>query len=234
MTGATWKRYVMNLSLRFAPVFALASLVVLAPPVFAQSAKANDSPERLIDVKKVFPFYDIYLGLPAADRDGFSMSYQISSRTSTVRPQLFYQLGTTRTPIAIAANGEIITLPDANMLRHGKVYKPAGQPSGSINMNLEPVIPLSRTISATAATNPLTDYDAAKRRAGPLALMAPRITSIHFVGVTGGEAVTRDNRRIALPTAPNGGVIFTPSSSSMRGVVSLIFPNVPTSTAFMQ
>jgi hypothetical protein len=222
----------MTLFSRCAPVFAFLFVSALAAPALAQTAPAKSSPERLIDVKKVFPFYDVYLGIPAADRDGFTMTYRVVSRDSNARPQLFYQLGTARTPIGITPSGVITTLPDANMLRNGKVYKPAGQPSGGINLDIQPVVPLAQTITASAATNPLRDYDAAKRRAGPLALMAPRISTIRFVGVSGGEAIMGDNRRVALPAAPNGGVLFTPSSASMRGLVSLSFPSAPTSAVF--
>jgi hypothetical protein len=224
----------MTTFVRFAPAFVLCLMSMASAPAFAQATNTKPSPERVIDIKKVFPFYDIYLGLPSGDRDGFKMTYRVGSRTSALRPQLFYQIGTTRTPIVISPTGVITTMPDTNMLRNGQVYKPAGQPSGSINLDLEPVIPLSRTISAADAVNPLNDYDAAKRRAGPLALIAPRISSIRFVGVSSGEAIMRDNRRVALPSAPTGGVLFTPSASAMRGVVSLSFSGMPTDAEFAQ
>lgn len=225
----------MKISVRVAPVVALLLLSLACGPVLAQTGKGKDSPERMIEVKKIFGYYDIYLGLSPADRDGFSMTYRLTSRASNARPQLFYVLGNVRTPISMSPNGTILNMPDLNMFRNGHVLRPAGQPSGGVTLDLEAIVPLSRSISAEAASNPLVDYEAAKRRAGPLSLVAPRLASIRFVGVTSGEAIMRDNRRVPLPTARGGGVLYTPSSQALRGgVVSLAFPSVPTDAQFHQ
>jgi hypothetical protein len=222
----------MNILLRFAPAFVLSLSLVVGGPAFAQNSKAKVATERTIDVKKVFPFYDIYLGLPPQDRDGLILSYSVRSRTTNVRPELYYVLGNMRTPIEISPTGRIITMPDMNMLRNGQIVKPGGQPSGSIILDLEARVPLSRSISAADAANPINDYAAATRRAGPLALMAPKLTSVRFVGGTGGEAILRDGRRVPLRAAPEGGVLFTPSSADLRGATSLSFITAPTSVEF--
>jgi hypothetical protein len=217
---------------RYSLALALSLCAALAAPAFGQSSKAKDRPERMIDVKKVFGYYDLYLNLPPQDRDGFAMRYSINARSGAVRPQMFYMLGTTRTTITVAPSGQIMTMPDLNMYRNGKVVIPAGQPSGSINLDLDARVPLSRTISAADAANPINDYAAATRRAGPLAMIAPRLTSVRFIGGTGGEAILRDGRRVPLRPAPEGGVLFTPSSADLRGATSLSFASAPTSVEF--
>jgi hypothetical protein len=219
---------------RLCSTLALTFLVVCATSAWAQNAPNKQAPARLIDVKKVFPYYDLYLGLPPADRDGFAMVYRLGSRASTQAPTLNYVLGTTRTPIQIAADGRILTMPDATMLANGKIERVAGQPGGSVTLDLNPVVPLGRSISAAAAANPLNDYAAAIRRAGPLSLVAPRLSAVRFVGGAGGEAILSDGRRVALPAAPEGGVLFTPSAPSMRGVASLSFSTAPTRAEFFR
>jgi hypothetical protein len=211
---------------------ALAFCLLGTTSAWAQNAPNKQAPARQIDVKKVFPYYDLYLGLPPSDRDGFAMVYRVGSQSGTQLPSLNYVLGTTRTPIQIAADGRILTMPDAAMLSRGKVEKAAGQPSGSIVLDLNPVVPLGRSISAAAAANPLNDYAAAIRRAGPLSLVAPRLSAVRFIGGAGGEAVLGDGRRVTLPAAPEGGVLFTPSAPSMRGVASLSFSTAPTRAEF--
>lgn len=214
------------------PAVAFSIALLSSTPLWSQTAPSKQTPARQIDVKKVFPYYDIYLRLPPADRDGFRMVYRLGSRTPGPNPVLIYVLGNSRTPVQIGANGQILTMPDANMLANGKIEKAAGQPSGSITMDLEPVLPLSRSISIAAATNPLNDYAAAIRRAGPLALMAPRLSSVRFVGVTGGEALFGGGRTVPLPVLPDGGVLFTPSSPMMRGAAGLSFSSAPTRAEF--
>jgi hypothetical protein len=223
----------MIMSRRFAPAIALCLSVILVAPAFSQAQKAKQTPERLIDVKKVFGYYDMYLGLPAGDRDGFRMRYRISSANSTTRPELYFVLDNVRTPIEVSPTGNILTMPDLTMFRRGKILKPAGQPSGSISLNLDPIVPLSRSISVSDAINPINDYAAATRRAGPLALLAPKLTGVVFKGVPSGEVVYADGRRAALTTS-NGGLIFRPALPAMRGAASLSFPAVPTSVEFAE
>jgi hypothetical protein len=206
---------------------------VLVPSLGLAQTPAKQNPSRSIEVKKVFGYYDIYLRLPPQERDGFAMSYILRARDSaTSRPQMNYVLGNTRTPIQIAPNGKILTLPDANMYANGKVEIPAGQPGASIGMDLEAIIPLARNISAADAANPVNDYAAALRRAGPLGLIAPKLTGITFKGVTSGEAVFGDGRRTALGRGEGGGVVFRPALPAMRGVTNLVFPAQPASAEF--
>jgi hypothetical protein len=197
---------------------------------FAQST-TNQTPPRSIDVKKVLGYYDLYLRLPAQERDGFNLSYVIKSGSTGLRPQMTYVLGTVRIPIQVAQNGKVLTMPDLNMFRRGKIEIPAGQPSASISMNLEAVVPLSRAISAADASNAVSDYAAALRHAGPLALMAPKLPALLFKGSAGGQAVFADGRRLPLPNVA-GGVRFEPGAPTMRGVASLIFTSAPTQVEF--
>ena len=203
--------------------------------VFAQGspAKARQAGARVIDVKKAFPFYDTYLRIPADARDGFRLGYRLSGAPGSARPQMNYLLAHTRTPIDIGPTGIVQNLPDSNMLNNGKIEVGAGQPRISISLDLQPIVPLARTISVEDAANPLNDYAGAIRRAGPLAALAPKLNGVVFKGVASGEAVFGDGRRVALGSA-NGGIIFKPAQPNMRGAVSLAFPTSPREVSFAQ
>jgi hypothetical protein len=218
-------------TVQFCACLTAMSLWGLIPSSTAAQIEGKQRPARSIEVSKVFGYYDVYLRLPAQGRDGFRMVYSLNTRQTGVRPQLNYALGSVRTPIEVAPSGKILTMPDATMFQNGKVEIPAGQPSASINLDLEAVIPLSRTISVADATNPISDYTAALRSAGPLGMLAPKFKGIIFRGGTGGEVIFGNGRRLTLPITPRG-VLFQPSAPNMRGAVTISFVSSPTSAEF--
>jgi hypothetical protein len=197
----------------------------------AQAQTALGEGVRQVPVKKLFPYFDLYLGLPPQDRDGFHLEYLVKSSETSVRPRMVYTLGAVRTPIQLDSKGKILTMPDMTMLQQGKVEVPASSPRGEIVLNLEPVVPLSRTIPANAVSNSITDYAKAISRAGPLALAIPKLTGIAFKGVVSGQVVFADGRKVSLPVE-RGLPVFRPSQSTMRGAVSLEFPAIPSRAEF--
>ena len=210
---------------------AVLSLTLISPTSISAQSSEKQRPARSVEVKKVFGYYDVYLRLAPHERDGFNMSYQMTARDGGAFPQMTYRLGNVRTPIQIAPNGKVLTMPDARMFQTGQIEIAAGQPSASMSLDVEPIIPLSRTISVADASNPLNDYAAAVRQAGPLAILAPKFSGILFIGGTGGQAVFANGRRLSLPTAA-GGTVFKPSAPSMRGAISLTFPTAPNDAVF--
>lgn len=209
------------------------SLAALSLVLTAQAQTASREGVRQLPVKMLFPYYDLYLGLPPQDRDGFYLEYLIKSSKTNIRPPMVYALGSVRTPIQLDLRGKILTMPDMTMLRQGKVEVPASSPRGEIVLNLEPVVPLSRTIPANAVANSITDYAKAISRAGPLALAVPKLTGIAFRGVASGQVVFADGRKVSLPVE-RGLPVFRPSQSTMRGAVSLEFSAVPSQAQFVR
>ncbi|WP_085339493.1 hypothetical protein [Aquidulcibacter paucihalophilus] len=207
------------------------ALAALCSVPTAHAQTASNGGVRQIPVKKLFPYYDLYLSLPAQDRDGFSLEYLLKSEGTNVHPRLVYALGSVRTPIQLDSRGKILTMPDMTMLRQGKVEVPIASPPGGIVLNLEPVVPLARTIPASAVANPVVDYSKAIGRAGPLSLAIPKLTGIAFKGVSSGQAVFADGRKIALPVE-SGTPVFRPNQTAMRGAISLEFPSVPSQAEF--
>lgn len=207
------------------------SLAALNLVLTANAQTAPSEGVRQVPVKKLFPYYDLYLGLPTQDRDGFYLEYLVLSPGADVSPRMFYAFGSVRTPVQIDSNGKILNMPDLTMLRQGKLEVPASAPLGRIVLNLQPVVPLGRTIPAIAVSNSVTDYAKAIGRAGPLALAIPKLTGIAFKGVPAGQVVFADGQKISLPV--EGGIpVFRPSHETMRGAVSLEFPAVPSQAEF--
>lgn len=207
------------------------SLSALSLVLTAQAQAPSREGVRQVPVKKLFPYYDLYLGLAPQDRDGFYLEYLIKSSGTNVRPRLVYALGSVRTPIQLDSKGKILTMPDITMLRQGKVEVPASSPPGEIILNLGPVVPLGRTVPANAVSNSVSDYAKAVGRAGPLALAIPKLTGIAFKGVPSGQVVFADGRKVSLPVE-RGLPVFRPSQSTMRGAISLEFPAVPSQAEF--
>lgn len=212
---------------------ALALSAALAAFGLTCSAQAQSGGEsvRQIPVKKLFPYYDLYLSLPPLDRDGFTLDYLVKAEASNVRPRMVYALGLARTPLEFDARGKVLNMPDMAMLRQGKVEVPATAPAGRIILSLEAIVPLARTIPASAAANPVLDYSKAIGRAGPLALAIPKLTGIAFKGVNSGQVVFADGRRVSLPVE-GGAAVFRPNVAAMRGAVTLEFPSVPREAEF--
>lgn len=207
------------------------SLAALSLVLTANAQTTPGEGVRQVPVKKLFPYYDFYLSLPTQDRDGFYLEYLVLSPRADVRPRMFYAFDSVRTPVQIDSNGKILNMPDLTMFRQGKLEVPASAPPGRIVLNLQPVVPLGRTIPAIAVANSVTDYAKAIGRAGPLALAIPKLTGIAFRGVPAGQVVFAGGRKASLPV--EGGIpVFRPSQSSMRGAVSLEFPAVPSQAEF--
>jgi len=55
------------------------SLAAVSLVLTAQAQTASGEAVRHVPVKKLFPYYDLYLGLPPQDRDGFYLEYLIQS-----------------------------------------------------------------------------------------------------------------------------------------------------------
>jgi hypothetical protein len=215
-------------------VFLAVTLGLLAPlqSVSADSAK-SDAP-RQIEAKKAFPYLDRYLALPADTRDGLKLTYKMQTKDGAPLPRMFYVMGNQRTPLLVAANGTVLNPPDLAFLTSGMLEIQSQQRRNSISLNIDPVIPLTRTVPVSAVNNALGDYASAVRQAAPAAIgfMLPRLKGVTFSGVQTGYAVFPDGRRTALSRTKNG-LSFEPNASNMRGAVTLVFEQTPSVALFL-
>jgi hypothetical protein len=210
------------------------TLGLLAPLQSASAESAKSDAPRQIEAKKAFPYMDRYLALPAETRDGLRLTYTMTTRDGAPLPRMFYVMGNQRTPLLVATDGTVLNPPDLAFLTSGMLEIQSQQRRGSINLNILPVIPLSRTIAVTSVNNALGDYASAVRQAAPAAIgfMLPRMKGVTFSGVQSGYAIFPDGRRTALSRTRNG-LSFEPNAANMRGAVTLAFEQTPSVALFL-
>jgi hypothetical protein len=198
----------------------------------ASSPQTNKAEKpRQIPVKKVFPYYDMYLSLPPKDRDGFALNYILMTEQPNIRPRMDYVQGATRTPIELNSRGQVLNLPDLNTFKNGLIEIPVAAPRGRITLSLEPTIPLAKTIQVQAVNNSVSDYAAAISRMGPAALVIPKLKGVTFKGVSTGRVVLADGRKIALPQEAKL-LVFRPADPNFKTAMHLEFDVVPTGVDF--
>jgi hypothetical protein len=200
---------------RRALIAAFVSLVVVSP-VAAE--------ERRVPAKKVFPYLDAYLRIPAAQRSRFTLGYVMKG----ARPAGLWLIdGETRTPIGIGPDGRLQRLPNLQQVEHGEILI-AGQAKAkySVGLEIEPLVAPAADMDAASLTAAVGQAAAAiKGLAGPLSLVLPKITGIRFAGGTGGEVVYADGRRAALPVERDRAV-FKPAAHPAARTIHFAKPPV--------
>jgi hypothetical protein len=194
---------------------------------------SNAAPEKSFKVRQAFQFWNIYLEMPPAAKDGFKLLYKLSSNQSNL-PEIFFVHNNRRTRVNTNSHGFVTNPPDLETWRNGTLEIPGTRPEGSrISLTLDavPQIPLGQNIQVSTVNNAIADLKSAMNRAGPVALVIPKQESIVFKGVQTGFAIFADGRRIALERQ-DGGLIFSPQKREMRGATSLNFPIAPSSAEF--
>jgi hypothetical protein len=179
-------------------VFALAVMAVAAVAAPAQAA------EKLVPLNKVFPYLEQYLKLPPAQRSRFVVAYRVLQGGKPAAGVKFWIVeGATRTPIALAADGKVTSLPNLHQVEAGQLAAEAPpQAKFGVNFSVEPLIIPGADMDATALAASVDQAQAgAKKAAGVMGFAVPTMERIYFSGVSGGELVWADGKRTPMPTA---------------------------------
>ncbi|MDO1557837.1 hypothetical protein Q0812_00155 [Brevundimonas sp. 2R-24] len=175
----------------------------------AGPALAQDAP-RTVAVRRVFPYLDRYLGLPANQRDRFTLAYYVTRNDQPARGLTGYiLLNGARTPITVGQDGRA-PMPSLAQWRDGQIGfdVPPGTSLG-VNMEMQPNVPASQAISAPALAAALEQAAVAMRRAaGVLGFAAPRLDAVILRGA--GSARVEGGAGGALPLR-GGHPYFKPS-----------------------
>ena len=194
-------------------------------PALAQAAKAAKAEEKP-KLGKVFPYYENYLRIPAAERTRFTLAYTVTSNGKPAPDlALFAVDGARRVPIAIGPDARMRP-PPPDMLRSKTAVLdgPKGRKVG-IEMALLATAAPAREMDAAELDAALAQTNAGIRKAaGPIGMVMPKMARISFAGAAGGEAVTADGRRTPLPVF-KGAPYYQPST--MPGVRRLVFARPP-------
>ncbi len=174
---------------------AMIGLSLLAGAVEAQPAADIET----LPASKLFPLLDLYLGLPPAERDQFHLEYAITGGPAAdVRLTLKRSSGDT--PIALTADGRILTMPGLSDLKSAQVVMttPKGTHYG-ISLHLVANAPPAQTLDVAPLKAGIDQARAAGRKtAGLMAMMAPDFETVCFVDAGSGQAILDDGKTIAL------------------------------------
>lgn len=208
----------------------LSSFVFIFCALISSSALAQAN--RAVPAKKLLMFYETFIGMPEDLRDGMVLNYYLKGVNNAPLPRLEMVNGNSRSKVELDKNGKVLNLPNSlSALRATKV-EIFGAAKVSTIIDAVPVMPLQSRINVSNIQNSLNDYRASVKAAGAAAaLIAPKINSIVFKGVSKGEAVFANGTRQALPKSGNG-VIFTNTSGNLSKAQYVEFSNAPISVEF--
>lgn len=204
----------------------LTAFAAAAMPAAASAADKKPPPPA----KKVFPFYDLYLGIPAAERTRFVMNYYLRLNGKPATGQGLYVVmpNGARTLLTQAADGRITRMPTLAELKDGVIDAAERKESDrySLSMELQPIVRLSETIAVGDLHAAIEQCNAAiRKRAGLIGFAVPKMEQVLFVGASGGSSVTADGKATTLPLF-KGMPFYRPST--MPGAQTLKFANLPT------
>jgi hypothetical protein len=197
----------------------------LIEPAHAQAAKPKPKPKP----KQLFPYWENYLRIPAAERTRFQLAYFLQSGGKPLTDlELFVVDGARRAPIAVGPDGRLTPPPLALLQSKTAVVDAPGATGRNFNISLELLATAApaREMEAATLSAAINEANAGIRKAaGPIGMVAPKMARVSFLGAGSGEAVDAQGRRTPLPVAA-GAPYFQPAS--LPGAQRVILARTPT------
>jgi hypothetical protein len=203
--------------------------VLFGTLLFTQSAIAQKV--RTIPAKNFFGYYDKYLSMPAADRDGVNISYSMFVKSGNLQG-LNLVVNGQKTKLNRDNSGKFTKLPSLFEMQNGAVEM-IGDGKGGVNLNAEPNILPARTIDANSINNSIDDLRKCMKLAGVLALAIPKLEALSFEGVNSANVIFNDGHKIQL-NAKNNKIYIKPNQATFKNYVRIEFPNPPSKINFEQ
>ncbi|MDO8296511.1 MAG: hypothetical protein Q7T19_08750 [Caulobacter sp.] len=203
-----------------------AAALAVAPGVSLAADKKKPPPPA----KKVFPYYDLYLSIPAAERTRFVMNYYLRLNGKPASGQGLYLVrpGGARTLLAQAPDGRITRMPTLAELRDGVIEADEHRESDrfSLAMELEPIVRLGETMPTADLAAALDQSNAAiRKKAGLIGFAVPKMEQVIFVGAGSGQALLTGGKTAPLP-AFKAMPFYRPAD--LAGAQTLKFARAPT------
>jgi hypothetical protein len=202
----------------------LTAAAALAAPAALIPAVAWAAQKDPVKIAKVFPYLDLYLKLSPADRSHFAVAYYIARDNKPV-PGLRAWIveGAVKTPMAFSADGQVLRLPSLAQFNGPAMVQfdvPADTPLKP-RLELHPNLPPTTRIDAAALRVSITQAGAAvKKMAGPMAMMAPKITAAQFPGAGSGQAMVAPDKLLPL-AAGKFGPLYDPNNEPSAQTIVL-------------
>jgi hypothetical protein len=197
--------------------------------IAAGLAGAASAEEKTVDAAKVFAMLDKFYAAPPAERSLLALRYTLThdGRPATdLHPVLI--VGGKRTAIPIAADGRVERLPTAaELAAHAQVGLDAQAGMKFTNhLSLDTAIRPAQEISAAECVQAIDQANAAIRRAaGVMAMLAPKVKAVTFIGAGSGVAVLADGKTAPLPLI-KGAPAYDPEA--LKNVKTLRLAKAPT------
>lgn len=209
-------------------------LTAAAAATLPGAALAADKKKPNPPARKVFPFYDLYLGIPAAERTRFAMHYYLRLNGQPATGQAIYIVmpNGSRTLLTQAADGRITRMPTLAELKDGVVDADERKESDkySLSMELQPIVRLGETMGVGELHAAIEQCNAAiRKRAGVIGFAVPKMEQVLFVGAGSGQALGAGGKVTTLPVF-KGMVAYKPADQT--GAQSLKFARTPTRAMF--
>ena len=202
-------------------VIGLAAAAVAALWAHALNAAETGMKSRDVEASKVFAYLDTYLSLPPDQRTGFALSYRFKAPGAQTPPRLYLLRGAEQIVLPIAADGRVELLPslaDLKARAHVLLQAPEGI-KVSETLDLMATQPMRADYAATDFNVGLEQVNrAVKKIAGPLSLMAPKMTKVVFVGAGSGELIDAAGHAQPLPMSADGPAFSPMSMPSARAI----------------
>jgi len=211
------------MSLTRRSLVAVAFAAVAVGPAFAA-----DGP-KTFPAKKMFPFLDLYLGIPPADRTRFTLAYYLRSNGKPATGVVLTLISASgaRSTIPVGADGRLLKTPSVADLKDDQIGIEKSDPAAKfqLSMEMQPTARMAEALPAgEVAAAVVQCRTAIKAKAGAIGFAAPKIEQVVFAGVTAGTAVFADGRTAALPLY-KGMPAYDPAA--LAGVASLKFAKAP-------
>jgi hypothetical protein len=203
---------------------ALTGLAALLPLALAGEAMAKS---KTVEVGKLFPFLDLYLGIPAADRTRFTLAYFYKMEAGGPMTMTLVAKDGARTPLPLGPDGRVNRLPTLAEIKSKAMIElnaPEGSKFKGQMMMLARVTPAA-TMSAVELNAAVTQCQAAiKAKAGLIGFAAPKIKRVVLHGAGSGTAIDAKGGSRPLPVTA-GAPSYDPEL--MPGMVTLKLARAP-------
>jgi hypothetical protein len=178
---------------------------------------------KSLEAGKLFKYLNLYYRIPPAQRDQFQLSYFVRTKGAPVSAlKMWSSQGT----MPLAADGKIMRLPTAEMLKRKEQVSVQGPKGASIelDMELEPTVrPAAEMAAAPLVASVAEANKGIKGAAGLVGGLVPTMARLVFKNAGSGQVVLADGRRSPLPAA-GADVFFDVNTPGAR---TLTFARVP-------
>lgn len=198
-----------------AAVLSVGGLAAGASPEPAQAQQAA-KPKPKPKPKQLFPYWENYLKIPAAERTRFAPGYflKLAGNKPATELSMFAIDGTRRVPVAVGPDGRMTPPPVEFFRSKTAIVDAPGAEGQSFNISMELLATMApaREVPASEVLATLNQSNAGIRKAaGLIGIAAPKMARAIFVGAGSGEAVDAQGRRTPLPLV-RGAPYFQPAA----------------------